>query len=94
MLHRRNMLKTAAAAALSVVIAGPAWAADDKVNVVATFSILGDMVNRIGGDHVSVTTLVGPDGDAHVYQPVPADAAAVSKADVLIVNGLAFEGWL
>ncbi|MEM7446143.1 MAG: zinc ABC transporter substrate-binding protein, partial [Pseudomonadota bacterium] len=62
--------------------------------VVATFSILGDMVERIGGEHIAVTTLVGPDGDAHVYQPTPADARAVSETDLLFVNGLEFEGWL
>ena len=56
--------------------------------VVATFSILGDMVERIGGEHIAVTTLVGPDGDAHVYQPTPADARAVSEAEILVVNGL------
>ncbi|MDE0206088.1 MAG: zinc ABC transporter substrate-binding protein, partial [Candidatus Tectomicrobia bacterium] len=58
------------------------------------FSILGDMVSRIGGDHVAVTTLVGPNGDAHVYRPTPSAARAVSEAHVLVVNGLDFEGWL
>ncbi|MEM9155083.1 MAG: zinc ABC transporter substrate-binding protein [Cyanobacteria bacterium P01_F01_bin.33] len=62
--------------------------------MVATFSILGDMVERIGEEHVNVTTLVGPGGDAHVYQPTPADARAVQDAEVMIVNGLEFEGWL
>ncbi|MEL6964083.1 MAG: zinc ABC transporter substrate-binding protein, partial [Pseudomonadota bacterium] len=52
------------------------------------------MVERIGGEHVAVSTLVGPDGDAHVYQPTPAAARAVSEADLLIVNGLEFEGWI
>jgi len=63
-------------------------------HVVATFSILGDMVKRIGGKHVALTTLVGPNGDTHVYQPTPAAARSVSEAKVLIVNGLEFEGWL
>ncbi|MEM7188543.1 MAG: metal ABC transporter substrate-binding protein [Pseudomonadota bacterium] len=93
MLNRRTLLKTAAMA-IALATASPAFAADGQVKVVATFSILGDMVNRIGGEHVALTTLVGPDGDAHVYQPVPADAKAVAQADVLIVNGLGFEGWL
>jgi zinc/manganese transport system substrate-binding protein len=76
-------------------LAAPASAwSDNPIPVVATFSILGDMVKRIGGDHVAVTTLVGADGDAHVYQPIPADARAVSQADILVFNGLAFEGWL
>jgi zinc/manganese transport system substrate-binding protein len=65
-----------------------------SVKATATFSILGDMVGRVGGDRVSVTTLVGSDGDAHVYEPTPADAKAVSDADVVFVNGLGFEGWL
>ncbi|MEO0764177.1 MAG: zinc ABC transporter substrate-binding protein, partial [Pseudomonadota bacterium] len=64
------------------------------IPVVATFSILGNMVERIGGEHIALTTLVGPDGDAHVYQPTPADARAVSDADLLFVNGLEFEGWM
>jgi len=66
----------------------------DPIPVVVTFSILGDMVERIGGKHVAVTTLVGPDGDTHVYQPTPAAARAVSEAELLVVNGLQFEGWL
>ena len=66
----------------------------EKVKVLATFSILGDMVKRIGGQHVDVTTLVGPDGDTHVYRPTPAAAKAMSESDLLIVNGLEFEGWL
>ena len=68
--------------------------AKDPIPVVATFSILGDLVKQIGGKHISLTTLVGPDGDAHVYKPTPADARAVSGAKVLFVNGLEFEGWI
>lgn len=68
--------------------------AQDKLPVVASFSILGDMVSKVGGDRVDVTTIVGPDGDAHVYEPMPADAQAVAAAKVVFVNGLAFEGWL
>ncbi len=90
---RRALLTSAAALALS--LAAPALAQPGKpIPVVATFSILGDMAKRIGGEHVAVTTLVGPDGDTHVYQPTPADARAVSEAKVLVVNGLRFEGWL
>ena len=66
----------------------------EKIKAVATFSILGDMVKRIGGNHVQLTTLVGPNGDTHVYQPTPTAAKAMSEAKVLIVNGLGFEGWL
>lgn len=64
------------------------------IEVVATFSILGDMVKRIGGEHVNVATLVGADGDTHVYQPTPAAARTLSKAQLLVVNGLQYEGWI
>ena len=91
----RRTLLMSATALLAVSLAAPAIAeADEPTPVVATFSILGDMVKRIGGEHVAVTTLVGPDGDTHVYQPTPADARAVSEAEILVVNGLQFEGWL
>ena len=66
----------------------------EPVPVVATFSVLGDMVKQIGGDRVAVTTLVGPDGDSHVYQPSPSDARAVAEARLVVVNGLGFEGWM
>ena len=78
-----------------LAIATPAFAQTGKpISVVATFSILGDMLKRVGGEHVTVTTLVGPNGDSHVYQPTPADARAVNEADLLFVNGLDFEGWI
>lgn len=68
--------------------------AEAPLNVVASFSILGDMVEEVGGEHVDVSTLVGPDGDAHVFSPSPTDARAVGEADLFIINGLHFEGWL
>ena len=68
--------------------------AQQRINVVASFSILGDFVENVGGDRVSVTTLVGPDGDVHVYTPAPADARKVADAKLLIINGLGLEGWL
>ncbi|MDE0416753.1 MAG: metal ABC transporter substrate-binding protein [bacterium] len=84
-----------AIAAIALSLAIPMVAqSNEPMRVVATFSILGDMVGRIGDEHVSVITLVGPDGDTHVYQPTPTAARAVSEADILIVNGLQFEGWL
>ena len=58
------------------------------------FSILGDFVRNVGGDRVNVTTLVGPDSDAHVYAPTPADAKKIADAKLVIVNGLGLEGWL
>ena len=94
MTKRKSPLKLFPAI-LVLFFAVPAFAQSDKpIPVVATFSILGDMVKRIGGPHVALSTLVGPDGDTHVYQPTPADARAVSKAKLLFVNGLEFEGWI
>jgi zinc/manganese transport system substrate-binding protein len=92
MLNRRVLIQSALAIAL--VLPGKQVLSDEPIPVVATFSILGDMVKRIGGDAIEVTTLVGADGDTHVYQPTPADARAVKEARLLFVNGLQFEGWL
>ena len=92
---RRTVLRIAATGLVAFALAAPAVAqSDSPIPVVASFSILGDMVKRIGGSHIALTTLVGPDGDAHVYQPTPADAGAVGSAKVLFVNGLEFEGWM
>jgi len=62
--------------------------------VVTSFSILGDITAEIGGKLIDQRVLVGPDEDAHVYQPVPSDITAISRAKVVIVNGLHFEGWM
>ena len=89
-----NLKKSLAAGLASAFLSlstFPAMA--DEFNVVASFSILGDMVEQVVGDHATVTTIVGPDADAHVYQPSVADAKAVAKADVIFVNGLGFETW-
>src|SRR5580692_6938050 len=66
----------------------------DRLNVVASFSILDDFVRNVGGERVSVTALVGPDGDVHVYTPAPADAKKIADAKLLVINGLGLEGWL
>jgi zinc/manganese transport system substrate-binding protein len=62
--------------------------------VIATFSILGDIVKNIGHDRVHVATLVGADGDVHAYEPTPSAAKDFSKADLVVVNGLGLEGWV
>jgi zinc/manganese transport system substrate-binding protein len=85
-------LKLLLAALIGTTLALPAHGADIKA--VASFSILGDIVARVGGDRVDLTTIVGPNADTHVYEPKPADAQALSHADVFFVNGLGFEGWL
>ena len=79
-----------------IAISSPAARAEtaQKPEVVASFSILADFAEEIGGDQVSVTSLVGPDSDAHVYEPTPKDVQKVARADVIVVNGLGLEGWL
>jgi zinc/manganese transport system substrate-binding protein len=92
--RRQAIAATVLAAVLSAV---PALAQDqpkDKLKVVASFSILGDLVKNVGGDRVEVATLVGPNGNAHVYAPSPADAKKAADAKLVFVNGLGFEGWL
>jgi zinc/manganese transport system substrate-binding protein len=76
------------------LIVGAASADAAQLKVVASFTVLGDLTQQIGGDDVSVTTLVRADGDTHVYQPTPNDAKALKEADVIIINGLGFEGWM
>lgn len=91
-----SKLLSSAAMAVAVVSVTPlASAAESKpLNVVASFSILADMVHQVGGDDVIVTSLVGPNEDAHVFDPSPADVKALAQADVVVMNGLGFEGWI
>jgi zinc/manganese transport system substrate-binding protein len=90
MLTRRDAMLAAAVAALWT----PTARAQERLNVVASFSILGDFVRNVGGDRLEVATLVGPNGNAHVYEPSPADAKKLADARLVFVNGLGFEGWL
>ena len=76
-----------------LAFASPVRAAG-ALEVVASFSIIGDFVKNVGGDRVNVTTLVGPNGDVHVYAPAPADAKKIADAKLLVINGLGLEGWL
>jgi zinc/manganese transport system substrate-binding protein len=93
MLTRRILIAATAAAIFPTGVASIANA-QDKLPVVATFSILGDLVSNVGGDRVQVKSLVGPNGDAHVYSPSPADAKTLADARLIVTNGLGFEGWL
>ena len=76
-----------------LLIASPLHAAE-RLNVVASFSILADFVRNVGGDRINLTTLVGADSDVHVYAPAPGDAKRIAEAKLVIVNGLGLEGWL
>lgn len=87
------MKRTAVILALALGLATQGAMAK-TLNVVSSFSVLGDMVQQVGGEHVHVDTLVGPDGDPHTFEPSPQDSALLSKADVVVVNGLGLEGWV
>ncbi|MEY2518092.1 MAG: zinc/manganese transport system substrate-binding protein [bacterium] len=88
---RRHVFGLAGFAAL--LACSPALA-QSKINVVATFSILADLVGNVGGDRVEVAALVGPNSDTHVFSPTPADAKKLAAAKVVFVNGLGLEGWM
>ena len=79
---------------LALVLAVPPARAEQPLNIVASFSILGDFVENVGGERVSASTLVGPNGDVHVYSPTPLDAKKIADAKLLVINGLGLEGWL
>ncbi|MDR3494315.1 MAG: metal ABC transporter substrate-binding protein [Ancalomicrobiaceae bacterium] len=91
MLSRRLFLGLASVVTLAV---SPAQAADQKLPVVATISIIADFAHVVGGDRVAVKSLVGPNGDAHVYDPSPADAKELAAAKLVLTNGLNLEGWM
>jgi zinc/manganese transport system substrate-binding protein len=78
---------------LLLLASGPALAAD-RLKAVASFTILADFVREVGGERVEVASLVGPDADAHSFQPSPADARRIKEAKLIVVNGLGFEGWI
>jgi zinc/manganese transport system substrate-binding protein len=95
-LHAVRIRAVSIAAALAAVlgVAAVPTPAQDRLKVLATFTILGDFVRQVGGDRVELSLLVGPNGDAHVYSPSPSDARKIAAAKVVITNGLGFEGWM
>ena len=90
----KSLLATSTIIAACIFAPATTAFAAGKVKAVATFSILGDMVGRVGGDLVEVTTIVGPNADTHVYEPKPADATALTGTQIFFVNGLGFDGWM
>ena len=95
--RRETMALTASVLAVGLGASTRAFgqgASGGRLKVIATFSILADLVRNVGGDRLDIATLVGPNGNAHVYAPSPADAKKVADAAVVFVNGLGFEGWL
>lgn len=92
------VFKSLRLAAVSLVTAAglcaPAGAAEPALRAVASFSILGDLVRQVGGERVAVEVLVGPGSDAHVYSPKPAQAKQVGQAQLVLSNGMGFDGWM
>jgi zinc/manganese transport system substrate-binding protein len=95
---RRHVVSlTAAAAAVAAAGLVPGRGQNktqDRPRAVATFSILGDLVRNVGGERVELATLVGPNGDVHVYAPTPGDVKRIAAANIVFVNGLGLEGWI
>lgn len=89
---KRSMLLSSMAAL--VLSAFSVLAQAKPLEAVASFTVIADMVQNVGGDRVHVTSLIGPNGDPHVYEPSPADAQALKKADLAFVSGLHLEGWM
>jgi zinc/manganese transport system substrate-binding protein len=90
----RRVLVALACLALAWLGLSSGGSADDKLKVAASFSVLGDMVKQVGGDRVDVVTFVGPNGDAHVYEPMPGDIKELAASKILFINGLGLEGWM
>ncbi|WP_213881422.1 metal ABC transporter substrate-binding protein [Pseudomonas sp. dw_358] len=78
----------------AIALSFGATAQAKPLQTVASFTVIADMVKVVGGDHVQVTSLIGPNGDPHVYEPTPADAQALHNADIAFVSGLHLEGWM
>lgn len=91
-------MKKALKLTLSVLVVqaflGSAAAMAEPLKVVSSFSILGDMVQQVGGDKVRSISIIGPESDAHSFEPRPSDAKTLQNADLLIINGVNFEAWL
>ena len=99
MQYQKRIWVSFLAALLAALAAGGCGGAsrgsgDGRVSVVATFSVLGDIVGEVGGDGVDLATLVGPNSDAHTFEPAPRDTVKLAEAAVVFENGLEFESWL
>lgn len=96
MMLRKIIFTLALSATLGLTACGNSAAtvpANDRLQVIATYSILGDILQNVGGDRIALRTLVGPNGDTHTFQPSPADSAALADSALIFENGLGFEPW-
>lgn len=90
----KKALKLTLSALVVQASLGSAAAMAEPLKVVSSFSILGDMVQQVGGDKVRSISIIGPESDAHSFEPRPSDAKTLQNADLLIINGVNFEAWL
>src|SRR5690348_16083623 len=90
----RVLIVLACLASLTAPAAAQDPQATPGVQVVGRLRILADLVRDVGGERIAVSALVGPDGDAHVYEPTPADSKRIAAATLVVVNGLGYEGWI
>ncbi|MCX7208062.1 MAG: zinc ABC transporter substrate-binding protein [Proteobacteria bacterium] len=79
---------------LALLLAASSLAQAAPLKVAASFSVLSNLVQEVGGQRVEVSSLVGMDEDAHIWQAKPADLKKLSTTSLFFVNGLGFEGWL
>jgi len=93
-LSKRAFILAASAGLLTMSMPACAQAPAGKLKVVASFSILADITRQIAGERADVTSLVGANSDAHVYRATPQDAKTLKEADLIVVNGLGFEGFM
>ena len=93
-MHRRLFNAAMAACLLLAGLVPTGTQASEPLKVTASFSILADLVRVVGGDRVTVTALVGPDEDAHVFEPKPVDAKTILQSRLVVINGLGFERWM
>lgn len=91
---RRGFLAAGAGSIAGGIFAATPVQAEPRVPVVATFSILSDLAKNVGGERIAPATLVGPDGDVHVYTPTAGNAALLATARAIVRNGLGLEGWM
>jgi zinc/manganese transport system substrate-binding protein len=91
---RRGLLLAGLAAPVAARTAAAQEQPQHRIKAVATISILADLIANVGGDRADIATLVGPNGDPHVYSPAPGDARKLAQANVVFANGLGLEGWM
>lgn len=94
MFTKRNFIAFTSASLLALATGAPAMSQDRKMKIVASFSILADLAREVGGDRVTVEPIIGPDQDAHHYEPKPGDAKRLAGADIVLVNGLGFDTFM